>query len=333
MDEGSTLNRREFLRNVTALVVSAWTGLALPARATPVTTLRRFDVGVAGAGIAGLGFRVIEELRLDRKYGLDLNVLYMGVAEAEQGLVQKRHPVGIFSPISAVRANARGLLLRLFTSFFLNHNSLVVRADSPYQRLEDLKGKPVGTLPKISGTYNSFAALSILRGIGDPEKYFQLKFGEVPALIAFLERRDVEAITVFEAFTSRLLGTGRFRELFEMDDEFVRLTGSGNLLIGMGAYADWLREHRDEVDRFRKMMAEAVDYIHAHGEVVIRNYGREVFALETEEQFRLAAQRVPRFYTKTWNERFFASQVKHIRPMVDAGLLPAGVVPRDVFWA
>ncbi len=332
MHEWRTLNRREVLHGAGALAVSSWASLALPAHAAPATNLTRFDVGVAGSGIAGLGFRVIEELRLDEKHGFDLKVRYMGIAEVEQGLVQKRHPVGIFSPIAAVRANAQAYLLRLFTPFFLNHNSLVVRAESPYQRLEDLKGKPVGTLPKISGTYNSFAALAILQGIGDPEKYFQLKFGEVPALIAFLDRGGVEAITVFEAFTSRLVGTGRYRELFAMNEEFERLTGAGNLLIGMGAYGDWLREHRDGAHRFRQMMAEATDYIQAHGEAVIRKYGREVFALDTEEQFRLAIQRLPRFYTKQWTEQFFTSQAKQMRPLVEAGLLPKGVLPRDVFW-
>lgn len=326
-----TLTRREFLVRGT-IALSACAGLTVPVHAAPATGLVELDVGVAGAGMAGLGFRVIKEQRLDEKHGFNLRVLNMGVAEAESSLVQRRVPVGIFAPISAVRANAEGFPLRIFTPFFLNHNAIVVRADAPYRRLEELQGKPVGTLPKISGTFNTFAALSILRGMGDPEKFFQLKFGEVPALIAFFERGDVEAITVFEAFTSRLLGTGRFRELLGMNAEFERLTGTGNLLIGMGAYASWLREHRDDAVRFRPMMAEAVDYIRANGEAVIRQYGREVFGLETEEQFRLAVQRLPRFYSNRWDEGFFASQARQMRPLLDAGLLPKGAVIRDVFW-
>lgn len=331
MSAAETVTRREFLLKTT-VAASAFAGLSLLVRAGPARDPVQFDVGVAGAGMAGLGFRVIKELRLDEKYEFNLNVLNMGVTEAEQGLVQRRFPVGIFSPISAVRANAQGFLVRVFAPFFLNHNSIVVRMDSPYRSLEDLKGKPVGTLPKISGTFNSFAALCILLGIGDPEKFFQLRFGEVPALIAFLERGDVEAVTVFEAFTSRLLGTGRFRELLGMNAEFERVTGAGNLLIGMGAYSDWLRHHREDTRRFRRMMAAAAEHIRANGETVIRRHGRDVFGLETEEQFRLAARRLPRFYTALWDERFFGSQAKQTRPMVDVGLLPKGAVIRDVFW-
>jgi len=332
MTPGLMLTRREFLASAT-IALSACISSTLSVGAAPATGVVELDVGVVGSGMAGLGFRVIKEQRLDERHGFSLRVLNMGVAEAETAVVQRRVPVGIFSPISAVRANAEGFPLRIFTPFFLNHNAIVVRADAPYRRLEDLRGRPVGTLPKISGTFNTFAALSILLGMGDPEKFFQLKFGEVPALIAFLERGDVEAITVFEAFTSRLLGTGRFRELLGMNSEFQRSTGAGNLLIGMGAFSSWLREHRDDAARFRRMMAEATDYIRAKGEAVVRQYGREVFGLETEEQFRLAVKRLPRFYSNRWDEGFLASQARQMRPLLDAGLLPKGAVIRDVFWS
>lgn len=332
VDGSERRSRRDFLKSAGALGIAAWAGTAGTTRAAATSRLPRIEAGVTASGISGLAARVVEDLGLDRAHGLDVHFVAVGVAQAEQGLVQQRYPVAMFSPIAAVRADAEGIPIRLFAPFFFNHNSVMVRAGSPYRQLEDLKGKRVGCLSKITGTFNSFMALCALKGLGDPERYFQLRFGEVPALIAFLDRGDVEAIVIFEAHVSRLLGTGNYRELVRLNDAFLQLTGQSNLFIAMAAHEQWLKEHQEEALRFRRMLAAAIDYIQANPETVIRRYGKEIFALETDRHFQLAIQRMPGFYTKQWDEALVVAQERQMQPMIASGLLPPNSDVRKVFW-
>ena len=318
--------------------VSVWVvmlaGLLLQAGATSVAwSQTRIEVSVAAAGATGLLVRLVKDLRLDRKNGIELGIVPLTVADAERAVVQGRVPVGIFNPISAARAAAEGYPLKLFAPMLVNHNYLVVRADSPYRRVEDLQGKPVGSLSKISGTYNTLTAILLLKGLGDPERYLQLRFGEAVPLIALLERGDVEAIAVFEAHVSRLLASGRYRTVMDFNEEFRRLTAADNLFIALAAHPEWVLRNPELARRIRQTLADGVAAFRSNPAGYLERYGREIFGLDSPAEIQLAARRLPPLYTSRWDAAFLDRQVRQIRLLVGKGeFLPSKVRPEELFW-
>lgn len=333
LEEGRAgVTRRSFLRSGLAFLAAA--GAAPWLLASRARAQARVDVSVATVGATGLLMRLVKDLGLDRRHGVEVNVVPLAVADAERAVVQGRVPVGIFNPISAVRAVAEGHRLKLFAPFLLNHNYLLVRAEAPYRRLEDLRGKPVGTLSKISGTYNTLAAILYARGLGDPEAYFQLRFGEAVPLIALMERGDLEAIAVFEAHVSRLLATGRYRVLLEFNEEFRRMTASDNLFIALAAKPEWLQANATTARSLRRALADGVKAFQQEPARFLERYGREIFGLEAAPEIQLAARRLPRLYTSRWDRAFLDRQVRQLRIVQGRGdFLPSTVSPEEVFWS
>jgi ABC-type nitrate/sulfonate/bicarbonate transport system ATPase subunit/ABC-type nitrate/sulfonate/bicarbonate transport system substrate-binding protein len=328
------VTRRTFLVSGLALVAGAVAG-RLGSLAWPPTAWAqpRVEVSVAAVGATGLLMRLVKDLGLDRKHGVELNVVPLAVADAERAVVQGRVPVGIFNPISAVRALAEGHPLKLFAPFLLNHNYLLVRAESPYRRLEDLRGKPVGSLSKISGTYNTLAAILYAKGLGDPERYFQVRFGEAVPLIALMERGDLEAVALFEAHVSRLLATGRYRVLLEFNEEFRRMTAADNLFIALAAKPAWLEANGTAARQIRAALAEAVEAFRQNPVGILERYGREIFGLDTAAEIQLAARRLRGVYTGRWDRAFLDRQIRQLRLVQSRGdFLPSHVSPEEVFW-
>lgn len=328
------VTRRTFLVAGLALVAGAVAG-RLGSWAWPPTAWAqpRVEVSVAAVGATGLLMRLVKDLGLDRKHGVELNVVPLAVADAERAVVQGRVPVGIFNPISAVRALAEGHPLKLFAPFLLNHNYLLVRAESPYRRLEDLRGKPVGSLSKISGTYNTLAAILYAKGLGDPERYFQVRFGEAVPLIALMERGDLEAVALFEAHVSRLLATGRYRVLLEFNEEFRRMTAADNLFIALAAKPAWLEANGTTARQIRAALAEAVEAFRQNPVGILERYGREIFGLDTAAEIQLAARRLRGVYTGRWDRAFLDRQIRQLRLVQSRGdFLPSHVSPEEVFW-
>jgi len=328
------VTRRSFLASGAAWVLGAAVTRALAWVAPrPAWAQARVDVSVAAVGATGLLVRMVKDLGLDRKHGVEVGIVPLTVADAERAVIQGRVPVGIFNPLSAVRATAEGQRLKLFAPFLLNHNFLLVRAEAPYRRLEDLRGKPVGTLSKISGTYNTFAAICYAKGLGDPERYFQLRFGEAVPLIALMERGDLEAIAVFEAHVSRLLASGRYRVLLEFNEEFRRMTASDNLFIALAAKPEWLSANPDTARALRRALAEAVETFRKNPLAYLERYGPDIFGLREPHELQLAARRLPPLYTARWDRAFLDRQVRQIRIVQGRGdFLPANVRPEEVFW-
>ncbi len=328
------VSRRTFLVSGMAWVVGAVAGgLGFSAWLPRVWAQARVEVSVAAVGATGLLMRLVKDLGLDRKHGVELHAVPLTVADAERAVVQGRVPVGIFNPISAVRALAEGHALKLFAPFLLNHNFLLVRAESPYRRLEDLRGKPVGSLSKISGTYNTLAAILYAKGLGDPERYFQLRFGEAVPLITLMERGDLEAVALFEAHVSRLLATGRYRVLLEFNEEFRRMTAADNLFIALAAKPAWLEANGTTARQIRAALAEAVGAFRQNPVGFLERYGREIFGLETAAEIQLAARRLRGIYTARWDRAFLDRQIRQLQLVQARGdFLPSHVSPEEVFW-
>ena len=131
-------------------------------------------------------------------------------------MVEKKE-VDIFSlsPLSYVRASERLPCLQLMLTQFAEgsvyyRGYIVVRAESPYETLEDLKGAPIAMLHENSTSGHLFPRAYMLeRGI-DADRYFRVVKADnhAHAMKLLVEEKKVEAAATFSAVFQPLRDRG-----------------------------------------------------------------------------------------------------------------------------
>lgn len=204
-----------------------------------------------------MGGRYILEKGLDRKNGFVMKPKWGGVAEIERLLAIGAIKGGLAVSESGIRANLNNIPSRLIQPFMEPHRQLLVRKESPYNDVGDLKGKPLATTPEVTAQYNMVDFMMRKRGF-DVEKDFQLKKLGAAAIIVAAERGDVEAATLWESHVSRLLATGKYKVIMVFRDELKKtLNADVKIMAWVGGLEPWLKENQDMIPKLRVAWTEA----------------------------------------------------------------------------
>ncbi len=276
-------------------------------------------IATTKGGMVGLITETVKLHNLDKKNGIELDLKYFDPAKAEEAVFYRQVDAGIFVPIALARVNLKGHNIRMFGPFLWNHTSLMVRKGAPYRSLEDLKGKKLGTLARISGLYTSLAIIARMKGM-DLEKDFHLVFGTPPVLFGLLKRGDVDAIVHFDPFVSRMITEGWAEEVLRVNDLWKELTGQPMLMVGLSAYEDWIKKNPELAKKVAKTMADGVEYIKAHTDQVVEAL-REPQGIKTDAEAALLKKRYPIHLPERWDEKIIESAHLVIRKNVEYGLL------------
>jgi len=286
-------------------------------------------MGTVAAGVGGYTARLMHEKGIDVKHGVRIKSIEMGFDEMSNALFLGRVDLALLQPSTAVLMRKQKRMVRIFAPFNWSANQIVVPVHSAYKRLEDLKGKKVGGFPRTTGAHFFLSVLSNLKGI-DVEKDFRLQPAETGVLLALLDRKEVDAIVMFDPHTSKLIATGNYRVLMDFDEEFEKLVGYKALKTGIGAREEWLKKNPELVEKIRGIYAETLA-LAAKDRAFFNQYGGEYFGLKTEKQFATAWERLGPQYATQWGEGLFKSQTKLLEMGISSNILPAGA-STDVFW-
>src|SRR5262249_42383038 len=112
--------------------------VAATVRAAELPTI---EIGLPDDGLFGLGGQYILDKGLDKKNGFIMKPRWAGVPEIQRLLGIKAISVGLMTPEAGLRANQAGVPIRLVQPYQSSHMYVVVKTDSPYNKVEDLKGK------------------------------------------------------------------------------------------------------------------------------------------------------------------------------------------------
>lgn len=277
------------------------------------------------ATAAGLLSEIIRREKYDEQFGLKAEFQTFTPAEAERATALRRVDAGLMVPQAVAQANLEGIPLRIFMPQFLNHISLMVREDAPYRDLEDLKGKKIGTLAKVTSGYQSMAMIARLKRL-DYEKDFQLIVGEPPVLMSWLVKGEVDATMVFEPNTSTFLAAEKVRVLKDQQAWWEELHG-GPIFTGVvAAHQEWIDRNRDTVKSLQQAYLKAIEFIKTRPQDLTTIY-REFFKVDDEKALARLQQRMPGFYNLTWDDKTMASLRDFVRLAADLKILEA--VPKD----
>jgi ABC-type nitrate/sulfonate/bicarbonate transport system substrate-binding protein len=294
------------------------------AGAATVATLRPRDVAAQPAALSfgsstatvGLVTQIVRRLDLEKKYELKLDIKVLDPAATEKAVLLRQVDAGLFPVITAADLYDKAQEIVLFAPLLYMHTSLMVWQDSPAQGLGDLRGKRIGLLDKVSGAYRGMQVIAARAGM-DFERDFQPVTGPPPALVTFLQRKQVDALAIHEPIATKLLAEGKFRVVLGLNDEW-RKGGRGDwLFVCAGAHRDWLERNRPAARRLAAMLLEAMRALSRGPELIEAEAA--FLGLKTREEIELAKQRMARIFPTEWNETVAAGAMEAVREAARLG--------------
>src|SRR5690606_25114331 len=107
--------------------------------------------------------------------------------------------------LDLIRQRARGDAVKSFHHGIMANVYMVVRKDSPYQSLADLKGKKVGLYSLTSGSTAALVKVARERYQMDLRKALELVVSPPPVLAGLLQKGEIEAMINVDPLVLRML--------------------------------------------------------------------------------------------------------------------------------
>lgn len=275
--------------------VMAWTGISMGSAPLPAAEPPAIEIGLPNDGLFGLGGQYILDKGLDKKHGFTMKPRWAGMPEVQRLLGVQALSVGLMTPEAALRANVNGTPIRLIQPYQTSHMFALVRKESPYRSIEDLKGKPIALTPEVTTLYNLFDFIMRKRGVKIETEFQLKKLAGPPLIIGVLEKGEVEAAILWEAHVSRLLTSGKYRLIMGLRDEMSKLLNVKVLpVIWLAALEPWVKANPDGVAKLRAAWTEAYRRVQ-QDETHFRKHAKQFFGLEKPDELATSWQRTKVF--------------------------------------
>jgi len=305
-----------------ALLAAVFLIAAAGSDATAGQGIQPINLATSASGQSGYVAALIENKGLDVKYGIKINNMMMDFTEAANAVKLGRAVASAMQPSTAVNLVKSGTDIRLVTPQIWSGNSWVVKKDSPYKSFADLKGKKIGNFARVTGAY-FFSAVIAKEQKLDLEKDFQSIPAETGALIALLERGDVEAINMFEPHVTRMVMSGRYRVLVDFDIALEEIFGAPPLKSTVGMLKETVEKQPQLVKALRSAYADAVQMIKkGQDEEFFKSKAKDFFNLSTPDEVTAGIKVNKANFADKWGDSFFQSQNKILQSGIGLGLLP-----------
>ena len=275
--------------------------------------------GPQGAAMT-LPTRLIRDEGFAADRGLDLDLELQPPPAIQQAIFAQEVESGTFPVMAGARAINEGRNVRLLGPVCRSFNSIVVRNDAGIGNIEDLQDATLGSMPRSSAPWTHWAVLVNMEGL-DHEAY-EYRFSPPAALFGAIQQGDLDAIIGVEPFTSRLLDTGEFEEIYVFNDQWEELTGRPMPLVEVATYQETIDERPSAVKRLMNAMFDAGKHIGENSRTVIEQYEAEL-GLETESQFELVEDRIGHIYPDGFDEELRASGAEVVERAAEFGLIDA----------
>jgi ABC-type nitrate/sulfonate/bicarbonate transport system substrate-binding protein len=284
--------------------------------------------GTPKAAAAGVSPRVVRDQGYPDGQAFDLS-LELGAPPALFTKLQgKALESSTFPVISGARLANQGGAIRLLQPVARSFNSIVVRADAGISDVTELQEVTLGSMPRKTAPFTHFALLLSLEGLSHEDYDFQ--FGPPPVLFGQMKNGDLDAMIGVEPFSTRLLSTGDYEEFFVFNERWKATQGADMPLVEAATYRSSIEEKPAAFRALTEGLREAGQYIAANPEAVFDRYA-DVLGLQTDEQARLARERIADIYPTEFSTELRESGKEVVRLAAEEGLLSAEPPVDDLF--
>ncbi|HZP36003.1 MAG TPA: ABC transporter substrate-binding protein, partial [Methylomirabilota bacterium] len=225
-----------------------------------------------------------------------------------------------------------------YTAYQGNIYGIAVPADSPIQRIEDLRGKTVGVISMASAGVHVARALAAAHGLNPATDINIVVAGEGAQTAALVRSRQVDALSQFDTQYAMVENAGvKMRYLDRRDIE--KFPGNGFL-----ASEETLRTRRKELVGVARAYAKGTIFTIANPEAAVRIV-YEVFpqtrptgkdeATAVREDMRVLEARMPHYKlepagVKRWGESSEANYAAYVDFLVKWGVITRKVPTGDL---
>ena len=215
---------------------------------------------------------IAKEQGIFRKYGLDVDMVFIIAGRAMQAMLAGQVPVGLVGGTHVVNANTGGGDFAMILGLE-NRLDYLFLAKPTIKGAEDLKGKKVaiGT-PAGSASLATYVALDHLGLVPRRDNIVLLGVGGVPERMAALRSGSVDATSLSPEIGQQVLSEG-YRVLVDLGKENVEFQSSG-LVVSRS----FIKSNFNLIENIAKATVEGVAFIHkpANKEIVLKSLGRNL---------------------------------------------------------
>lgn len=204
--------------------------------------------------------------------GVDVDVKNIGYESSVTGILTGKVQMGSIAPIEVAGLIGEGEDVKYIStagaSQMVSGVAISAGDGGVYSTINDLEGKTLGIPGFGTGTWQTFAVFAKeFYGIDVPEEYFEIVTGDSAALLALLEKGDIDAALLFNAESmAAQAAPDKFDMLFTFRETLEEETGQPMIANGTVASTEWLEGHQEEVDAVVAGLDEAVRWISDHPE-------------------------------------------------------------------
>lgn len=273
--------------------------------------------GPQGAAMT-LPTRLIRDEGFAADRGLDLELTLQPPPAIQQAIFAKEVESGTFPVIAGARAITEGRDVRLLGPVSRSFNSIIVRNDAGVDDIADLKEVTLGSMPRSSAPWTHWAVLVNIEG-HSPDDY-DYRFAPPPPLFGAIQQGEIEAMIGVEPFSSRLLETGNYEEIYVFNDRWEEQTGQQMPLVEVATYPETIEEKPEAVAALMEALFEAGAHIQDNSQAVIEQYSEEL-GVETDAQRDLVVERIGDIFPGEFDEELRASGEAIVANAAEFGLV------------
>lgn len=252
----ATLRRSLFACRIGLLLLSITVAAVVGATEQPV-----IRAAVLKFGTVSWELETLRSQQFDRQQGFELQLLPLASLMATQTALKSGEVEVIVADwLWVARQRAAGDNL-LFMPFSSSVGRVMVAADSPIQRLEQLSGRRIGVAGgPLSKGWLLLQAVALKQGI-DLKRQASLQFGAPPLLNAALEQGQLDAVVTFWHYAARLEAQG-YRTLVRLEQLGQALGLTTDLpMLGYVFPEAWAIRYPQRVAALQRAVWSARDYL------------------------------------------------------------------------
>jgi NitT/TauT family transport system substrate-binding protein len=233
--------------------------LCLLAGVTPALAGETLRIGLQKTGTFAWQLDVIRRHGLAANTGLDLKISeYASPDAGKLALNGGSVDLAVVDWLWVARSRALGTKL-LFYPYSSAVGSIMVKNDSPLQKLGDLKGRVLGVAGGPLDKSWLIVQAAALRGGVDLKRDATLQYGAPPLIAQKLQQGEAEASLNFWNFCATLEAQGYRRLLDVRDAEATLGLKEPVAMIGYAFTEEFAAAHKNTIDRFIAMAQKADD--------------------------------------------------------------------------
>jgi NitT/TauT family transport system substrate-binding protein len=210
---------------------------------------------------------IAKEQGFFKKYGLDVDLVFIIAGRAMQAMLAGQVPVGMVGGTHVTNANTGGGDFAMILGVE-NRLDYILAAKPTIKSGEDLKGRKVGIgTPAGSASMAAYVALDHLGLVPRRDNIVLLGVGGVPERVGALRSGSVDATTLSPEFGQVVVSEG-YRVLVDLGKEKVPFQSSGIVVP-----RSLIKSNPQLVENVARAMVEGVAFVHkpANKEIVIKS--------------------------------------------------------------